>query len=394
MTLATLWQSEYEREALRQLEQEGVTVISAPLSKARAIYNDLCALIGPTPLQAAHCWQPTLMKGLRTRVCESQEELGAGFDVIHVEHLRGVRYALELRAGTPIVWDSVDCISHLFGQATRHSSSRLTRWMTGFELPRTQRYEGWLARQFARVLVTSETDRSALERLARHEPFESTAQPGPQPRDHKSIAVLPNGANLEYFKPDDSIRRTDILVFSGKMSYHANVAAVLYFAHEVLPLIWQERPQVQLWIVGQSPPASVRALAADPRITVTGYVPDMRPYISQATVAVCPLVYGAGIQNKVLEAMASGIPVVTGSVGASALKARAGEEMLVAEGSEEFARCVLQLLGNAEFAHRVGFAGRRFVEQHHDWTQIGMQLEAYYQESIETWNTYQPQTQK
>jgi glycosyltransferase involved in cell wall biosynthesis len=266
--------------------------------------------------------------------------------------------------------------------------------MTGFELPRTQRYEGWLARQFSRVLVTSETDRAALERLAFQEPFESMGQPGLQPRDHKSVAVLPNGADLEYFKSDDSMRREDILVFSGKMSYHANVAAVLYFARDVLPLIWQERPQVQLWIVGQAPPASVRALAADPRVMVTGFVPDMRPYISQATVAVCPLVYGAGIQNKVLEAMASGIPVVTGSVGASALKARAGEEMLVTDKSEEFARCVLQLLGNAEFAHRVGLAGRRFVEQHHDWKQIGIQLEAYYQESIETWNTHRPQTQK
>ena len=205
------------------------------------------------------------------------------------------------------------------------------------------------------MLVTSATDRAALERLACGGSHGSADQPQSQPCHHESIAVLPNGVDLEYFRPGDAPRRADTLVLSGKMSYHANVTAALHFAHEVLPRIWCERPQVQLWIVGQAPPAAVRALAADPRITVTGYVPNLQPYVSQATVAVCPLVYGAGIQNKILEAMACATPVVAGPIGLSALKARAGEEMLVADTPQEFARHVLRLLGDPEAAYHLGW---------------------------------------
>ena len=100
------------------------------------------------------------------------------------------------------------------------------------------------------------------------------------------------------------------VIFTGKMSYHANVAGALYFAHEVLPRIWQRDPQVRFQIVGKDPPQAVQQLARDARIEVTGYVKDLRPYLAQATVAVCPVAYAVGIQNKVLEAMAMQVPVV------------------------------------------------------------------------------------
>ncbi len=407
VTLATLWQNEPEREALREMERYGISVIAEPLTRSRTLRNTLLALPTGEPLQPAYCWQPSLQSQIA--------HLPSRFDIIHVEHLRGARYGLHLKSQFairnsqfPIVWDSVDCISHLFEQASRNSLSPLARWMTAFELERTRRYEGWLVHQFDQVLVTSSVDKEALEKLAElnghHASNPVTAQQNPLlsglfptgdppwrgAGGRVGVAVLPNGVDLEYFQPSSTTRQADTLVFSGKMSYHANVTAVLHFAREILPLIWKERPQAQLWIVGQAPPSSVKALASDPRITVTGYVPDVRPYLSQATVAVCPVLYGAGIQNKVLEAMACATPVVSRSTGLGALQAQIGEEAWVGDTPQEFARQVLRLLADPLLATQLGRAGRRYVERHHGWPLIGAQLEGIYQEAIESWNSRRP----
>src|SRR5205807_2428662 len=123
-------------------------------------------------------------------------------------------------------------------------------------------------------------------------------------------AVIPNGVDMEHFQPDAE-RQPPSLVFSGKMSYHANVTAVLYFVREILPRVRAVEPHVRLRIVGSNPPPEIRRLATDPLITVTGYVPDVQEAVRGAAVAVCPVTVKVGIQNKVLEAMAMGLPVVS-----------------------------------------------------------------------------------
>jgi glycosyltransferase involved in cell wall biosynthesis len=287
-----------------------------------------------------------------------------------------VRYALELRALAPTVWDSVDCISHLFAQARAQSDSARARLMASLELGRTRSYEGWLMRQFDRILVTSAVDKGALEQLAM-----GAASP---------IAVLPNGVDLEAFRPPVDARRPDSLVLSGKMGYHANSTAVLYFMSEIMPLIWHKRPQTKLWIVGQSPPAVVKKLASDPRVTVTGQVVAMQPYLAGATVAICPVVYGAGIQNKVLEAMACATPVVSTPASLSALGVQTEREALAGGSAQEFARQVLRLLSDPELAERVGEAGRRFVERRHSWGAVALQLIENYNEVIDLWQSRKP----
>ena len=137
LTLATLWQNESELHALRDLEQDGIRVLAAPLTRSRAMRNDLRALFSAAPLQAAHCWQSALAARLQILVTKSRSASSNGIDIVHVEHLRGVRYGLMLKSLAPTLWDSVDCISHLFEQASRFSAGRLTRWMAGFELRRT-----------------------------------------------------------------------------------------------------------------------------------------------------------------------------------------------------------------------------------------------------------------
>lgn len=370
LTILTLTGDGTELDDMRELQNYVSRVISFPLSRTRSLANVSRALVNGKPLQAAYCRHPDLAAALQTLL---REEI---FDVVHVEHLRGAQYALlakktiaETDASTPVVWDSVDCISHLFRQASHQSTSRFNRMVTRFDLPRTERYEGRLVSAFDMVLTTSSADRDALSDLA----AAAGSAAGP-------IHVLSNGVDLCACPPDPAVTRDPAtLILSGKMSYHANVTMAIYLAGEVMPLVWRRRPDVRVMIVGKDPHPAVLALQSDPRITVTGTVPDIRPYLAKATIAVAPIVYSAGVQNKILEAMACATPVVTTDQVVSALKANPGEHFLACRSAGEFADCLNDLLNSQERRRRIGQAGRQYVEQNHDWAKITRRLIELYQ---------------
>jgi glycosyltransferase involved in cell wall biosynthesis len=229
--------------------------------------------------------------------------------------------------------------------------------ITRFELPRTEHYEAWLVWQFDAVLTTSAVDRDALARQA------AAYRDGWPP-----IHVLPNGVDLDYFRPEPAIIRDPAtLVLTGKMSYHANVAMARYFVTEVMPLVWAGRPDARVLIVGKDPDRQVRALARKPAVTVTGTVPDLRPYLRQATIAVAPIIYGAGIQNKVLEAMACATPVVATPLAVRALSAMPGRGLAVGHNTAELAGAILRLLDEPEQRAAMGAAARAYVEVNHNW---------------------------
>ena len=155
---------------------------------------------------------------------------------------------------------------------------------------------------------------------------------------------------------------------------------VVYFIEQILPRIWARRPETRLLVVGKDPGREILALANHPNIIVTGTVKDLPPYLQQATVAVAPIAYGAGIQNKVLEAMACGTPVVTTPQAVSALEVSSGEDVLVAQEPADFANAVLSLLDGPQVRRRLGEAGRMYVEKHHKWDSIAGQLTDIYNE--------------
>jgi glycosyltransferase involved in cell wall biosynthesis len=151
-----------------------------------------------------------------------------------------------------------------------------------------------------------------------------------------------------------------------------------------MPRVWRERPNVRVNIVGHNPPRQLRDLITHHAsgITLLGSVPDIRPYLQQAGVAVAPMPYGAGIQNKVLEAMACATPVVATPQAVSAIQAIDGEHLLLGAPPAVFARQVLRLLEDANLRARVGAAGRRYAETHHDWNTIAKQLEEIYDHAV------------
>jgi len=390
VTLAGLWTSDAERADLAQLAALGATVISAAMPTWRSLRNSAITLLRSTPLQASYSWNPALMTQIQA-VLQS-----GAIDAVHVEHLRGSRYALGVRKffaanptlRRPIVWDSVDSISYLFEQAVQSSRSLKARLMTWIELERTRRHEAWLVGQFERTLVTSALDKAAfadlLDRYAGEQLRPLTAR----------IEVVGNGVDLAHFAfRAPRTRPTDRIVFSGKMSYHANVTAALHLVNDIMPHVWAQRPTVQVWLVGKDPTAEVRRLAetapalpgnSERRVVVTGGVPSMPEYIQGATIAAVSLLYGAGIQNKALEALACGTPVVATTQATGALRVHSGQELLVADGAEAFADAVLKLLGDVELRTHLGEAGRRYVEAQHSWDAAAQLLEAAYRAPLET----------
>jgi glycosyltransferase involved in cell wall biosynthesis len=373
ITLATLWENQEDRQALGELETLGIKVISAPLTRPRILLNLAQAFLTGVPLQSRYSWNPTLARSLEFEI------LNSNFEIIHVEHLRGALYGLHLQSTIrnsqfqiPLVWDSVDCISLLFEQSMRASRSSFGRWVTRFELPRTRRFEAQLVNSFDSTLVTSLLDQQAFQRL-NVKTFDCT-----------NVEVLPNGVDLSYFTPDDTPHQSDCVVFTGKLSYHANMTAACFLLEEIMPRVWEQRPQVQVQLVGKDPPPKLRRLAASQgNVQVTGSVPDIRPYLRGATLSVAPLIYGAGIQNKVLEAMACGTPVVASTQAVSALSNLIpGKDLLIADGPAATAEEVLRLLEDPNLRNRIGTGGLAYVRRYHDWNNIAAQLESIYSNVI------------
>jgi glycosyltransferase involved in cell wall biosynthesis len=241
------------------------------------------------------------------------------------------------------------------------------------ELGPTRRYEAQLLQSggFKAFCATSQEDAQALEELA--------GLPKGQ------VQVIPNGVDLDYFSPPASLtaRQPDTVVFSGKLSYHANIAAARYLVREIWPLIRQARPQARLLLVGNRPPADLLKLTGQDGIEVTGYVADIRTYLQSATVAAAPMVYSVGIQNKVLEAMACATPVVaTGDI-KRGVNAQDGRDLYLVPPAQpqEFARRVIELLQNPATAAQMGNAGRLNVVKHYSWQKAAELVEKWWLEA-------------
>ncbi len=368
VTLLTAATSPEEVQQAEELRDWGSRVEVFRVPRVRSAWNCLAALPTGEPLQAVYAYHPTMARRL-TALADPQ-----AVDIVHIEHLRAARLVRAVDK-VPVVYDSVDCISLLFEQTLRITPHWKARIMAAADLARTRRYEAHLLIRYDQVVVTSRRDKEALEDLARRYLL-PPARPAP-------VTVVTNGVDLEYFRPQNGPREGRMVVFTGKMSYHANIAGALYFARQVLPRIWAHDPQVEFWIVGKDPPPAVRQLAQDERIKVTGAVADLRPYLARAAVAVCPVPYAVGIQNKVLEALAMGTPVVCNVAALAGLEARDGEDVLRADNADDFARQVSRLLNDPELAARLSASGRRYVETHHRWDALTARLVGVYQNATE-----------
>lgn len=186
---------------------------------------------------------------------------------------------------------------------------------------------------------------------------------------------VPHGIDNEIYFPSTEIARRDgMIVISGNMYHLPNVDAVEFFCRDVFPLVCERAPTANLWLVGSRPLERVKKWARNPRIKVTGSVPDVRPYLQQAMVSACPVRLKIGTQTKILEALACATPVVTTSAGNHGIGASAGEHLYVADDPVEFANRVVELLKGNRW-RELSQNGRRFVEENFTWSRSVLKLE-------------------
>ncbi len=232
---------------------------------------------------------------------------------------------------------------------------------------------GWVNRREGRVLLDFEAQ---VARRANVSTFVSETEAGLFARttglNGCDIRALENGADLDYFSENAKFlpvehRQKPLIVFTGQMDYRPNIEAVESFVRQVFPAIRAQHPQASFAIVGRNPPREVQALGGVDGVIVTGGVPDVRGWVAAADVVVAPLRIARGIQNKVLEAMAMGRPVVASAQAAEGIDAMDGEHLLVAIDPEQEARAVLSLLANPARARALGHAARARMEQRYRW---------------------------
>jgi glycosyltransferase involved in cell wall biosynthesis len=255
----------------------------------------------------------------------------------------------------PRLLDAVDCITELRRQMTvrRDGAKAVGRLLARFEWRKLLRYEPRAYKPYRAIAVTSEHDARALAALDPLLP---------------PIEVVPNGVDLAYFAPDGTPPEVDSLVFSGTMSYSANDDAARHLIATILPRVRAQRPGVRLTIVGSGPtPGLIRAAAQAGGVEVTGYVDDLRPYLSRSVAALCPMRIGVGIQNKALEAMAMGRPVICSSIAARSLSEARPPAVWVEDNPDKFASACVRILSHADEAKQGGEAARQYVEKYHDW---------------------------
>lgn len=193
---------------------------------------------------------------------------------------------------------------------------------------------------------------------------------------------FPNGVDADFFCPADAPYDADTLSFIGRMDYYPNQECMARFCQQTWPLLKLARPAMKLLIVGADPSPAMRKLGELPGVTVTGSVPDVRPFIRKSALMVAPLNIARGTQNKILEAMAMGVPVVTSSIAAGGVDAEAGAHLLVADTPPDYARAIMRIVDNPAERHRLAVAGRQRMLSHHAWPRSMARLDGIIERGI------------
>lgn len=332
-------------EALRAL---GIRVETVHLSRRRSWAQAWLGLLSSRPSQVAYYRSAALQQRARELVAE-------GADAVFVQLFR--------------MAPAIEGVSHparvlFLGDSLAMNLERSRRmrpfWLRpgiAWERRRVAAYEVEAARAFREAWVVSPVDRDDLHARGAH-----------------NVRLVPHGVDERLFAVEPARAPEPRLMFLGNLSVPHNVDAAVYAAREVLPRVRAVRPDATLWLVGAAPRPEVRALAELPGVTVTGALPDLGPALAAAHVMVAPLRFSSGIQNKVLEAMAAGLPVVTTSGVASGVP---GSERLLraADDAEGLAREVLALLADPAAAAAQAERARAHARAHFSWDALARELE-------------------
>ncbi|MCZ2355195.1 MAG: glycosyltransferase [Bacteroidia bacterium] len=320
------------------------------LSKIRQIRNLLTAIVDDIPFQVAYFKHPDF----RTRFQELSQEIKP--DICWAQLIR-VGENISSNHQIPMYLDYMDCFSAGFRRRA-FFSNWFMRTIIQVEVARLKRYEESISVHFQGYSIISEADKQAMPAAIR-----------------SNISVIPNGVSSYFLEEFPGKKDLEYLViFTGNMGYHPNIEAARYLVNKIMPLVWQQLPAAKICIVGTNPSSEVLKLAHDKRVIVTGYVPDIRTWLQDAVSFVAPLFSGSGLQNKLLEAMAAGVPVITSTMANAALQAPNQIAILEAVTPTEFSQAILDLLNLPEKRKSIIKNAKEFVRERYHWPAIAQKL--------------------
>ena len=345
-----------EQDAFRALQPYCQSINFIKISKPQILLGLVRAFCKGLPMQCGYFYNRKAAKKIDALIAKHKPDMLFGQLLRVAEYIR--------HKDLPKAIDYQDIFS--YGMKRRADiASPITRPIYTMEYRRLCRYEAAIFDDFDVKSIISEPDRALFPHEKRDE-----------------ILIIPNGVDHDYFKPQEREKRYD-LVFTGNMCYPPNVNAVDYLATEIMPIVWKTLPETKLYIAGATPDPKVKKAASE-RISVSGWLDDIRDAYAQSRVFIAPMRIGTGLQNKLLEAMSMRLPAITSPLANASLGAKPDEEILVGSNAEELAQHIITLLTDKEKAERLAQAGFDFTNRVYDWGKATERMEGAMKQHIKS----------
>jgi len=355
VTLVTPVENARDREGVGVIRGFCEQIEAIPVSRSRRILHLAAGLFTPLPWQTVYFYDSRFRRRIEALLRTHS------YDLVHVQLVRLGPAAAGV-AGIPKIIDFIDALSLNWRNRSRREIAPLS-WLTGWEAERLRRYEHALLHVYDRALVCSEGDRAAIG-------------------SYPNLDVVPQGIDIDAFPYVENPREPRTLLFTGRMGYFPNADAAMWFATQVFPLVRSRVADARFIIVGGNAPPRVRRLNEIPGVEVRDFTPRIHELLARSTLSVCPMRSGSGMQFKVLEAMASGAPVVATPRALGGIDAIDGEHVLVGPDRSALADAVLRLLEDPRLRTRVARNARRLIEERYTWHRSVEMLEAVYRKCL------------
>ncbi len=310
------------------------------------------------------------MRKLINQLLKDQE-----FELIHADQISMAQFAGQPQPGshTPRrIFDAHNATWVLL-ERVAEGLPWYARGIVQMEARRMKRYEGQLIQSFDQTLAVTEIDRQALLQAAENH----TVSPH---QEINKLQVIPIAVDTQQLAPVQRKPDSFNILTLGTLHYPPNADGIRWFMREVFPLVQSFVPEATLTVVGKNPPKDFFqfAEAAAGKITITGYVPELEPYLQKAALTVVPVLAGGGMRVRILEAFSRAMPVVTTTIGLEGIDAQPGKDVLVADQAKDFAQAVIQLLNDPTLQEQLAQNGRDLAIQHYDWQVVFRKIETLY----------------
>lgn len=353
IVLVTFYERDSELEGLSELEKYCEEIFSFKLTKAQSNWNIVKGIFGnKLPLQVNYYRSEKFENELK-RIIRRFE-----IDIIHAFTLRLAEFTKKVE--TPVIYELIDSMQLNIENMVREERF-LKKWLYKVEEKRIKVYEKALCKNEKYLSVVSKKDKDKI--------------------GFRHIRVIPNGVDSSSFCRSERFNTGEI-IFSGNMGYLPNIHAVKWFVNQCLPTIKQAKPHVKFRIVGANPNAYIKSLHDGRNIFVTGYVDSINAHLNRAQIAVAPMRSGSGMQNKIIEAMACGTPVVTTHNGLEGLFAKPDEDILVEDTPNTFSQAVIDLLSNEDLYKELAKNSVRYVSEYHSWNRSNQRMADLYLDAL------------